>query len=96
VALTWWDLCERGAWLKGGGLLHKDLSPKKVYTTLKKLLHEEWSTNRAGKSDPAGKFAFRGFHGTYTATVTAGDKTTKTEFHLGKKGPSAITIKLDR
>ena len=96
VALTWWDLCERGAWLKGGGLLHKDLSPKKVYTTLKKLLHEEWSTNRAGKSDPAGKFAFRGFHGTYAVTVSAGNKTTKTEFHLGKKGPSTFTVKLDR
>ena len=93
VALTWWDLCERGAWLKGGGLLHKDLSPKKVYTTLKKLLHEEWSTRTAGKSDAAGKFAFRGFHGTYTAAVTAGGKTTKNEFHLGRKGPSTFTVK---
>ena len=96
VALTWWDLCERGAWLKGGGLLHKDLSPKKVYTALKKLLHEEWSTRAAGKSDAAGKFAFRGFHGTYEVTVSTGGKTAKTEFHLGKKGPSAITIKLNK
>ena len=96
VALTWWDLCERGAWLKGGGLLSKDLTPKKVYTTLKKLIHDQWSTQAEGKSDTAGKFAFRGFHGTYTAEVTAGGKTTKTEFHLGKKGPSAITVKLDK
>lgn len=96
VALTWWDLCERGAWLKGGGLLHKDLSPKKVYTALKKLIHEEWSTRRTGRSDSGGRFAFRGFHGTYTVTAGAGDKTAKTEFHLGKEGPSTFTVKLDR
>ena len=96
MALTWWDLCERGAWLKGGGLLRKDLSPKKVYTALKKLIHDEWSTRRTGKSDPAGRFAFRGFHGTYAVTVTAGDKTTKTEVHLGKEGPSTFAVKLDR
>ena len=94
AALTWWDLCERGAWLKGGGLLHKDLSPKKVYTALKKLIHEEWSTRRTGKSDSAGRFAFRGFHGTYAVTVSAGGKTTKTEFHLGKEGPSTFAVKL--
>ena len=96
MALTWWDLCERGAWLKGGGLLRKDLSPKKVYAVLKKLIHDEWSTRRTGKSDPAGRFAFRGFHGTYAVTVTAGGKTTKTEFHLGKKGPSTFTVTLAR
>ena len=96
VALTWWDLCERGAWLAGGGLLHKDLSPKKVYTALRKLIHEEWSTCRTGPSDAAGKFAFRGFHGTYAVTVVAGGKTTKAEFHLGKKGPSTFPVKLGR
>ncbi|MDP6635334.1 MAG: endo-1,4-beta-xylanase [Phycisphaerae bacterium] len=85
VALTWWDLCERGAWLKGGGLLRKDLSPKKVYTVLKKLIHEEWSTDLTARSGPEGRAAFRGFHGAYTATVSAGDKTAKTEFHLGKE-----------
>ena len=96
VALTWWDLCERGAWLKGGGLLRKDLSPKKVYTVLKKLIHDEWATRCTGDSDPAGRFAFRGFHGTYAVTVSAGGKTTKTEFHLGAKGPSTVTVTLGR
>jgi len=98
VAITWWDLCERGAWLKGGGLLRKDLTPKKTYTAMKKLIHEEWTTRREGKTDNAGEFAFRGFHGTYTATVTAGGKTKKTEFHLGKSGPKVfvIAIRLDR
>jgi hypothetical protein len=96
VALTWWDLCERGAWLKGGGLLRKDLSPKKVYTILKKLIHEQWSTDITARSDPAGKLAFRGFHGTYAVTVTRGDKTTKSEFHMVAKGPSTFTIKLGR
>jgi len=96
VALTWWDLCERGAWLKGGGLLRKDLTPKKVYTVLKKLIHEEWSTDRTGKTDASGAFAFRGFHGTYAVTTRAGAETTKTEFHLGAAGPSTFTITLGR
>jgi len=95
VALTWWDLCERGAWLKGGGLLRKDLEPKKVYTVLKKLIHDQWSTNRTGRTDAAGRLTFRGFCGTYTLAVTAGGKTARSEFHLGKKGPSTITITLE-
>jgi len=96
VALTWWDLCERGAWLKGGGLLHKDLSPKRVYTRLKKLIHEEWSTRITARTDAAGNATVRGFHGTYTAVVTAGGKTTKTEFHLPKEGPSTFTVRLGK
>jgi GH35 family endo-1,4-beta-xylanase len=92
VALTWWDLCERGAWLKGGGLLRKDVTPKKVYTAMKKLIHEEWKTLAQGKTGSDGKFAFRGFHGIYIVTATAAGKTTKNEFHLGKKGACAFDL----
>jgi GH35 family endo-1,4-beta-xylanase len=69
VAITWWDLCEDGAWLQGGGLLRKDLTPKKVYTDLRKLIHEDWHTQAEGKADAEGRFRFRGFHGTYAVTV---------------------------
>jgi len=95
VAITWWDLCERGAWLKGGGLLRKDLTPKKTYTAMKKLIHEEWTTRCGGKTDKTGQFAFRGFHGTYVVTVTVGRRTKKAEFHFGRKGPAAFTVRLD-
>jgi GH35 family endo-1,4-beta-xylanase len=74
VAITWWDLCDEGAWLKGGGLLRKDLSPKPAYDTLRKLIHEEWHTQAEGQTDAAGRFAFTGFAGKYQITVTAGDK----------------------
>jgi GH35 family endo-1,4-beta-xylanase len=73
VAITWWDLCEDGAWLQGGGLLRKNLEPKKVYADLRKLIHEDWHTRAQGKADVEGCFRFRGFHGTYAVTV-AGKK----------------------
>jgi len=64
-AITWWDLCDNGAWLKGGGMLRADLTPKPVYAALKKLIHEEWTTRAEGQTDATGTFAFRGFHGLY-------------------------------
>ncbi len=96
VAITWWDLCEQGAWLDGGGLLRKDLTPKKVYTTVKKLIHEEWRTRSDGKTNGKGEFGFRGFHGTYSVTVMAGGKTKKAEFHLGKKGKKTFAVEIER
>jgi GH35 family endo-1,4-beta-xylanase len=61
VAVTWWDLCDRGSWLKGGGMLRADLTPKPVYTALKKLIREDWCTRATGKTDGDGRFVFRGF-----------------------------------
>jgi hypothetical protein len=81
----------------GGGLLHKDLSPKPVYESLKKLIRQEWHTKAQGQTDAAGKFAFRGFRGRYEVTVAAGDKTTKVQFDLSGdwNGPAttcAVTL----
>ena len=30
-AITWWDLSDRYSWLKGGGMLRADMTPKPVY-----------------------------------------------------------------
>ncbi len=93
AGITWWDLCDDGAWLKGGGMLHKDLSPKPVYTALRKLIHEEWWTRSNGETNAAGKFATRGFLGRYVVTATAGGKTVKAEFALSRQ-PSVWTIRM--
>jgi beta-glucanase (GH16 family)/GH35 family endo-1,4-beta-xylanase len=95
--ITWWDLCEEGSWQPGGGLLHKDLTPKPVYESLKKLIHQEWHTKAQGQTDADGKFAFRGFHGNYEVTVTTGDKTAKVQFdlsgdHNGKMTTCTVTL----
>jgi GH35 family endo-1,4-beta-xylanase len=94
MALTWWDLCEQGAWLPGGGLLRKDLSPKTAYDALWRLIQREWKTKAEGRSDPAGQFAFRGIHGTYRVTVEYGGKKVEGEFHLGKDGPNEWAVKV--
>jgi len=92
VAITWWDLCDRGSWLKGGGMLHEDLSPKPVYTALNNLIHEEWHTRAEGKTDQAGSFSFRGFYGDYRVQVQVGGKTSTAEFHLGKGAENILIV----
>jgi GH35 family endo-1,4-beta-xylanase len=68
-AITWWDLCDRRSWLKGGGMLRVDLTPKPVYNALKKLIHEEWHTQIEGKTDINGKIKFSAFAGDYEIKV---------------------------
>lgn len=88
-AITWWDLSDKGAWLKGGGLLRADMSPKPAYEQLKRLIHEEWTTQLDGSTDAVGRFAFRGFRGRYEVTVEG--KTTS--FQLTADTPQPITIR---
>jgi len=70
-AITWWDLCDQGSWLPGGGMLRKDTSPKPVYDQLKQLIHNEWKTRDSGVTDDSGRFAFRGFFGSYRIVIEA-------------------------
>jgi endo-1,4-beta-xylanase len=94
MAVTWWDLCDNGSWLKGGGMLRADLSPKPVYTQLKKLIHTDWKTRTASKTDAAGKLAFRGFHGSYTITVDTPSGPIEAKRRLAKAGPNQWVVKL--
>ena len=90
MGITWWDLCEHGSWLPGGGMLRKDLSPKPVYEQLRKLIHQTWHTRAEGTTDAEGRFAFRGFFGTYT--VKANGKEARVS--LGKEGGSELVATL--
>jgi endo-1,4-beta-xylanase len=93
-AITWWDLCDQGSWLPGGGMLRKDMSPKPVYDRLKRLIHEEWKTKVAGTTDASGQFAFRGFCGGYRVVIeTSGGPVEKT-LHLKRGNAQEFTITL--
>jgi GH35 family endo-1,4-beta-xylanase len=95
VAITWWDLCDRGAWLKGGGMLRSDLSPKPVYEALRRLVHEEWHTKAEGKTDKNGVFSFRGYYGPYHVTGKTPDgRQAQADFHLSKTGANRFTLTL--
>lgn len=89
-AITWWDLCDDGSWLPGGGLLRKDMTPKPAYDALKKLIHDTWRTRIEGKTDAEGRLAFRGFFGRYALSVG----TAKADFGLLKGATAEITVKL--
>lgn len=92
--IVWWDLCEAKAWLKGGGLLRKDLAPKEVYRRIRRLVRKEWRTRFEGVTDAEGKVEFRGFHGTYRLTVEAKGMKKTVEFELVPTKPVQIAVTL--
>jgi endo-1,4-beta-xylanase len=93
-AITWWDLCDQGAWLPGGGMLRADMSPKPVYEQLRRLIHEEWKTRATGVTDPEGRFAFRGFLGKYRLMIRTSDGEIEREVPLVRDGPPEIVVRL--
>ena len=95
AGITWWDLSDQGAWLEGGGLLRKDLSPKPAYDALWRLIQREWRTKVEGRTDGTGALAFRGVRGTYRVQVEFGGRKKEAEFVLAKDGPNEWTVRLD-
>lgn len=93
-AITWWDLCDQGSWLPGGGMLRSDLSPKPVYEQLQRLIHQEWKTRLTATTDAAGHVDFRGFLGTYRLTIETSAGKESQEFHLQKDELNTIRVQL--
>jgi len=91
-AITWWDLCDQGAWLEGGGLLRADLSPKPAYVQLKDLIQRQWKTRCSGTTNAAGELTFRGFYGTYQVSVEVNGSRVVKEFHLEEGKPNVFSI----
>ena len=89
-AITWWDLSDKGSWLKGGGMVRADMSPKPVYDALKRLIHTEWKTTFTGNTDANGQLAFRGFQGRYQLTVNG--KSASLQFTKATSQPITVTI----
>ena len=94
VGITWWDLCDRGAWLEGGGLLRSDLSPKPAYDRLKKLIREDWHTKARGVTGKDGGFSFRGYHGTYDVQVSLDGSRVRGTLAVSKGEPES-RLKID-
>jgi len=92
--IVWWDLCEAKAWLKGGGLLRRDLTSKGVYHRVQRLVREEWRTRFQGVTDTKGRTAFRGFHGKYQLTVEARGAKQIREFELNPGKPVQVTVSI--
>ncbi len=93
-AITWWDLCDQGSWLPGGGMLRADMSPKPVYEQLKRLIHEEWKTRVTETTDMDGRLSFRGFFGKYRVVIELPGGKVERQFQLSKGGPKDIVVTL--
>jgi GH35 family endo-1,4-beta-xylanase len=95
-AITWWDLSDQHSWLKGGGMLHADMSPKPVYEQLRRLIRQEWTTHVQGTTDASGRYTFRGFRGTYRIKAEVAGKNLERTVTLGKRAPGMIDLTLRR
>ena len=72
TAITNWDFAD-GAWLNApSGLIRKDNSLKPSYNALYDLIHKEWHTSLAVKTDENGFAEVEGFKGTYSAKTGVG------------------------
>jgi len=92
--IVWWDLAESHAWLEGGGLLNKDLSPKLVYDRIRALVREEWRTNLQAETNAEGQVAVHGFGGDYQVTVEAKGKTAEASFRIVRGGEAQASLTL--
>ena len=67
-AITTWDFTD-DCWLHApSGFLHKDNTEKPSYHALRKLIHEDWSTNVTLQTDENGNMQLEGFKGNYELT----------------------------
>lgn len=64
-AITTWDFTD-DCWLHApSGFLHADNTEKPSYHALRKLIHEDWSTNVTLQTDEDGRVNLEGFQGNY-------------------------------
>lgn len=101
-AIIYWNLpdgyaafAEPGDFTRGenayyGGLCRFDMSPKPAYQVVKDLFAKEWRTNF--ERDVGGRFAFRGFHGTYELEVSSNGRTKKQDFIIRPNFKDRIEI----
>ena len=90
--ITWWDLSDQYSWLKDGGLLRADLSPKPAFEALNKLINMEWHTLVEGKTDESGNLQFNGFYGLYNIIINHERIENEVVFQLKKGNPNNLTI----
>ncbi|HWQ53589.1 MAG TPA: endo-1,4-beta-xylanase [Bryobacteraceae bacterium] len=97
-AITWWNLADGTAFGDENkhlaGLVHKDLSPKLSYQTLRKLIREEWHTKTEINSAGASEIRFQGFYGRYRAVVRYKGQVKTVEFPVAKGALNVVEVKL--
>ena len=68
AAITWWNVvddCGAPGEPSVSGLFRRDMTPKKAWFALDRLINDEWRTRLVAKAGADGSVAFRGFRGSY-------------------------------
>ena len=94
TSITFWNMTDQNAWRgHAGGLLFKDLKPKKAFDTLKFLINEKWTT-KINQNINSSTFNFTGFYGKYQGKIIVNNKEYNFEFHHSKSNKDLIKIYL--
>ena len=83
------------SWIEGEGLLDNADQPTPAFAALRKLIIEHWRTNAAGSLLADGSLAVRGFHGTYTLTITPAASAITVPLTIAPGQSNHYTFKLD-
>ena len=92
-AVVWWNMADGMAY--GGenvfraGLLRNDMTPKKAWTVLDRLINREWHTEESLISGEDGRAYFTGFYGDYE--ITAGGRSEERRFYRENTGYYHVT-----
>jgi GH35 family endo-1,4-beta-xylanase len=87
TGISRWAMSDRQSQQMDSGILFADGKPKPEYHSLRELIKEKWTTRWTGPLGPDGNASFRGFFGTYEATLSGYDPVS---FTLRPSGPRQV------
>jgi endo-1,4-beta-xylanase len=88
-----WGFWEGAHWLPRGALYRRDWSEKPNGEAFRRLVHEVWHTQVAGRTDDDGRLATRAFYGQYEVTVTWRGQTRVLALdHVRRDGPTVVRV----
>lgn len=92
-AITLWAMWDGSTWLKGGGIIREDWTPKPAYRAMDELINKTWKTRFDSRSDANGQVRFHGFHGDHEVTVTSPKgKTSTVTMHLSRSNEGHLRV----
>jgi GH35 family endo-1,4-beta-xylanase len=87
-----WGFWEKSHWLPLASMYRNDWSSKPNALVYNDLLFREWWTNASGESDSSGRFATRGFKGSYNVTAVYGRVAQTVTAAIDQSGEVTITL----
>ena len=88
-----WGFWEGAHWLPRAAMYRRDWSEKPNGETFRRLVHEVWRTDAAGRTDDDGRFAARAFYGRHEVTVTwRGQTRVMAVDHVKRDGPTVVRV----